>query len=299
MNDMFRIVNMTAVRYERGAAMVRGQRYSGVALERDNSGFFRAHFFKEGMPAKNWLSKYNITNEELWIPDTDDRLEYDYDELAMVDGEHFYGVVFEEDRGILRQLDFYAKNMRWVSIETNRQGEIVSIDCFLSGEYSFNYEVNGNGSLAVLEYSQHQSKSSNGATIRISGSDDFSASISVSGSLNQDFIDQFQDKTQFYSVNEPLPTEYRNLTFINCLVSMDSLIPIKNVLRSIGFEGAGLMTVFSMDVQQEALLEIIRFTKVKEVVFEYQENKVPVPPELIEAMTDAYPDLKVEVKNPQ
>ncbi len=74
--------------------------------------------------------------------------------------------------------------------------------------------------------------------------------------------------------------------------------PITNTLESIGFEKAKEMTVFSLDVNLEALLEMIGFAKVKEVVFEYQNKKTPVPTELVEAIKNAYPGLKVEVNNP-
>lgn len=221
---------MTAVRYEHGLAMVRNQSYSGIALERGSDGLFRAKFFQEGMLTENWLSKYGIADDELWIPESDGRLEYDHDELALVDGEHFCGVVFEEDKGVLRQIGLYTKNTGWVDIETNNLGEITSVGYFASNNYSFEYAKHRNGSLSVLAYSQ-LGAGGVGTRIDISGSEDFSASMSVSGSFDQDFIDAFHSKMQFYSIDMKIPKKYKNIIFIQCPLSSVSIGPIKIYLK--------------------------------------------------------------------
>lgn len=289
---------MTAVRYEHGLAMVRNQSYSGIALERGSDGLFRAKFFQEGMLTENWLSKYGIADDELWIPESDDRVEYDHDELALVDGKLFFGIVFEADKGVLRQMCLYTKNTGWVDIENTEKGCISSIDCFFPGKYTFKFNKNRNGSLSALVYGKHSAEGVEGALIDISGSEDFSASISMSGSFDKNFIDELNDRIRFYSVDVPLPKEYKSITYMRCSLNSMTVEPIKNTLDSIGFEKAKEMTVFSLDVNLDALLEMIGFAKVKEVVFEYQNKKTPVPTELVEAIKNACPGLKVEVNNP-
>lgn len=58
------------------------------------------------------------------------------------------------------------------------------------------------------------------------------------------------------------------------------------------------MTVLSLEITQDALLSMVGYTKVKEVELNYRSKREPVPPELVNAMKRAYPDLQVEVINP-
>ncbi len=297
-NYYFRVSDMTAVRFDHGLAMVRGQRYSGIAVEREDYGFFKARYYLHGMLTQNWLRKFEISDAELWIPETDERLEYDCDELALVNGEQFSGVVFEEDAGVLRRVCLYTKDTAIVDIETNKQGDITSIDCFFPGKYSFEFEKLGNGGLAALSYSRPSFEGVDGGKIEIREGNDSSASITFSGGIDKDLIEQLYSNISRFSVEVMIPKAYSKVIIVDCIVNDIAIESIRILFESIGFESAEIMTVFSMDAEIKSFLEIVGLAKVKKVVFKYEYNKSSVPSDLVVSINRAYPNLDIEISDP-
>ena len=290
MSYKYRIVNATAINSMNGLAAVRGELYSGIALEKTEDIFFKAKFYKDGNNVPNWFSDYNIPDDRLWVNTCNDVYETDSEGHPLIDNKPFYGVAFEETDGFIQELVFVSdKHSGLFNLEINEQGEINYL--YVSGDNSRLEQVkNDSGFLEKIEFSYQASKS----LLYIEGGVNNRGRIRLRGNINSDFIDALHNNLNAYQLDIKYPSTYEKISVEESikskLVSVEKLV---DVLGCFGFAGAEEVEIESSSLTQTEIFMILNICKPKKLTFNCKTGTIPGS--LTEAIKQSYPNLSVNV----